>query len=132
MLRIISHLFCTVGGVCGAAGVALGAALSHAFKDGYSAADIRVLEICADYLIWHALAICLCGLTLRTTHASRAFVLAGGLFASGIVLFCGGLSARVFTGIEGFAMLAPIGGSALIAGWLSLSSAGLVGLWRRS
>jgi uncharacterized membrane protein YgdD (TMEM256/DUF423 family) len=39
---------------------------------------------------------------------------------AGILLFAGALYLLAFTGIRGFAHLAPVGGIALLAGWASL------------
>jgi len=45
------------------------------------------------------------------------------LLLAGIVLFSGSLYMLVFTGFSALGMITPIGGLALIAGWLLLFSA---------
>ena len=54
---------------------------------------------------------------LGAAHKSR---LPGALFASGIVLFSGSLYALVLTDRRAFGAITPLGGLALIGGWLAL------------
>ena len=65
---------------------------------------------------------------LATTAARRWANLAGGLFLSGMVLFCGTLAFSALGGHHAITMLAPAGGLSFIAGWLALALAGL--RWR--
>jgi uncharacterized membrane protein YgdD (TMEM256/DUF423 family) len=51
---------------------------------------------------------------------------AGWLFVAGTVLFSGSLYLLALTGVRGLGAVTPVGGLALLAGWLSLT----VGIWR--
>ena len=49
---------------------------------------------------------------------------AAQLFAVGVVLFCGALYALAFGGPRWMGMVAPLGGLAMITGWLALACGG--------
>ena len=51
---------------------------------------------------------------------------AGWLFVAGTVLFSGSLYLLALTGVRSFGAVTPLGGLALLAGWLAL----VVGAWR--
>ena len=112
-----------IAGLAGALAVALGAMAAHVAE----AEAAHRLETAVRYLMWHALA--LLGVTwLATTGARRWANLAGGLYLSGMVLFCGTLAFSALSGHQALTLLAPAGGLAFIAGWLALALAGL--RWR--
>jgi uncharacterized membrane protein YgdD (TMEM256/DUF423 family) len=73
----------------------------------------QVWDTAARYHLLHS------AVLLVTPFASRAF--AGPLVASGIVLFSGSLYLRVLLDQPKFGMITPLGGLALIGGWLSLA-----------
>jgi uncharacterized membrane protein YgdD (TMEM256/DUF423 family) len=78
-----------------------------------------------QYHFWHALA--LIGVTLATPQLPGSSWLqpAGWLFVAGIVLFSGSLYALAFGAPRGIGFLTPLGGLALILGWLALGTAAL-------
>ena len=95
-----------VGGACG---VALGAYAAHAAEP----AAARMLERASGYLLLHGavlLAWVLAGPRGTTARAAACLWLAGGL------LFCGSLAGAALLGLP--TRLAPLGGMALMAGWL--------------
>jgi uncharacterized membrane protein YgdD (TMEM256/DUF423 family) len=84
---------------------------------------MRDFETGVRYHMWHALALGLIGVLIRTTP-NRCYSGAAWCFVSGTVLFSGALYVLViggprFGGIP-WGMVAPIGGSMLIIGWLCL------------
>lgn len=102
-----------VGGLCGAAGVALSAAAAHlggAFEGTV-----------ASFLLMHAPVFLAVGLV----GANRIMRTASLVLLVGLVLFCGDLLARDFLGSRLFSMSAPIGGTLLIAGWLAVAASAL-------
>ncbi len=116
-------IWLVLAGLAGAAAVALGAMAAHIAEPEAA----HRLEVAVRYLMWHALA--MVGIAwLAGTAVHRWATLAGCLFATGMVLFCGSLTASAMTGDMGITMLAPAGGMAFIAGWLALAIAGL--RWR--
>ena len=111
------------GGILGALSVALGAFGAHAFKGMLEAAGRSdTFETAVKYQFYHALAIVLVGLLMRGAGADAIRLLnwSGNAFAVGVVIFSGSLYAICFTGITKFGATAPIGGIALIIGWILL------------
>ncbi|MGR8919624.1 MAG: DUF423 domain-containing protein, partial [Gammaproteobacteria bacterium] len=79
-----------------------------------------------EYLLVHAAALAVVALALGGGAASKPLFLAGGAMCAGIILFCGGLSVASLSGVAAFGSAAPVGGSALIVGWLALAVHGLI------
>jgi len=108
-----------VAGLLGAAGVALGAAAAHLAASG----DAGHLQLASGFLIFHALA--LLGVAALTrgpaeTGSGRWLKLAGVLFALGAICFSGGLTLNQLV-TQALGPLIPVGGTALILGWLALA-----------
>ena len=72
----------------------------------------------------HALAIVATSLVTRPEAGPRAN-LAAWLFTIGIVLFSGSLYFMVLTGSNALALITPLGGLSLLAGWAALAMAAL-------
>lgn len=120
-------LFFALGALSGAFGVALGAAGAHALRPLLSETDPGGwFAIALHYQQWHALALILCGLAVGRFPRARAFAVAGLLFALGTVLFSGNLYLRTLLGFHAWHGLTPLGGLALLSGWLAF----LVGAWQ--
>jgi len=103
--------------VLGAIAVALGAFGAHALKARLDAQSLEWWETGIRYLFYHVPAIALCGLLARPDRSPR---LAFAAFLIGIALFTGTLCAMALTGARWLGAITPIGGTALIAGWLLL------------
>jgi uncharacterized membrane protein YgdD (TMEM256/DUF423 family) len=113
-----------LAGLMGAAGVALAAASAHAGTEAR-------LDSAAYLLILHAVAVVAGVAALDRGLAWRPLgvaALAG--FAVGSLLFAGDLSLRAFAGTRLFPMAAPTGGVLLIASWLALAAAAVIGMLR--
>ena len=112
------------GGILGALAVALGAFGAHALKGMLEASGrMETFETAVKYQFYHALAMVLVGILMQragTTDAVRLLGWSGNAFAFGVIIFSGSLYAICFTGITKFGATAPIGGLALIAGWILL------------
>ncbi len=108
----------TIAGIVGALGVALGAFGAHGLKNVVSDPALLVTwETAARYHLLHALA-----LGLVAAHPGEPRI-AGALFMAGIVLFSGSLYVLVLTEQRWLGAITPLGGLALIAGWLVLAFA---------
>lgn len=107
-----------IGGAAGCAGVALDALSAHAFKQRFNAHDVDILATTARYLLVHGVLLLLVGNWLQSAPASRLLKGVVLLAATGIVLFCCGLTAKVVSGVATFGAAAPYGGSAFMAAWL--------------
>ena len=120
-----SNVWLVTGAVLGALGVTLGAFGAHGLHDyllehGQSAN----FETAARYQMYHALALCAVGL-VGERRAGKAIAIAGTCFTAGIVIFSGALYGIALSGLKTLGMVAPIGGTLLIIGWLALAAAAI-------
>ena len=110
-----------IAAVNGAAGIAAAAFGAHGLANQIAAADLAAFRTGAEYQIYHAIALlALSGCLRGKTISSAAFRLCGWLFLAGILLFSGSLYFLGITGSRALVLLTPVGGLALIAGWLAL------------
>lgn len=114
-----------LGALSGALAVMAGAFGAHALKTRVSSYLLSVFQTASTYQMFHALALLAVGfVSTRIEHTSVQ--VAGWSFVFGSVLFSGSLYTMVFTGQRWWGMVTPIGGLALIIGWISLAWA----VWR--
>lgn len=113
-----------IAGVLGALAVVAGAFGAHALGDHLSPRLMAVWETAVRYHMWHSLALLLIA-TSTPLRASRPARAAGLCWIAGIVIFSGSLYALSLTGIGILGAITPLGGLALIAGWLLLGWAGV-------
>ena len=111
-----------VAGLNGALAVLMGAFAAHALGPDHAYAT--AFATAAHYHLIHAAAIGVAALAARGAAAPRART-AAMLFLVGIVLFCGSLYLLTLTGVRAFGYATPVGGLALVAGWLTLALAAL-------
>ena len=114
--------FTILGAIFGFLGVALGAFGAHALSARF--AEHPKLEASfktgAQYHLYHALA--LFGVAWASSQwESGLLVIAGWLFALGIVLFSGSLYALALTGNRKLGAITPLGGLAFLGGWAALA-----------
>lgn len=107
-----------IGGIAGCAGVALDALSAHAFRQRFDAHDLDILATAARYLLIHGVLLLIVGNWLKSAPVSRLLKGVVLLAATGIVLFCCGLTAKVVSGVATFGAAAPYGGSSFMAAWL--------------
>ncbi|MET0529178.1 MAG: DUF423 domain-containing protein [Microvirga sp.] len=108
------------------------AALSGVLGVGLSAAAAHVaggnLTTAAQFLLFHAPALlALAALIAAGALHSALAQAAGFVLVLGLILFCGDLSRRAFSGAALFPMAAPSGGIFLIIGWVLVGAAALIG-----
>jgi uncharacterized membrane protein YgdD (TMEM256/DUF423 family) len=109
-----------IGAVFGFLGVALGAFAAHGLKDSLSPERLEIFRTGVHYHLIHAVALFALGLgSDRLTP--RLAAAAGWLFAGGIAIFSGTLYLLAVTGIRWLGAITPLGGTALLAGWLLLA-----------
>jgi uncharacterized membrane protein YgdD (TMEM256/DUF423 family) len=120
-----------IASLLGALGVIVGAFGAHALpgwlhQQGLEPAAItrrvETLETGVRYHLYHALALLAVGLWQRQA-ASPAASASAWLLLAGILLFSGCLYVYSLSGIKLFAMIVPLGGLSLIAGWITLAMA---------
>jgi uncharacterized membrane protein YgdD (TMEM256/DUF423 family) len=113
-------------GLFGATGVAFGAFGAHALRDWLLERGTTVAwETAARYQLLHAAALLGAAAWLRQAAgaAQRRVGWAAACWAVGIVLFCGSLYGLAAGGPRWLGPVTPLGGIALLAGWLSLAAA---------
>jgi len=117
-----SRVILATGGALVAAATVLGALGAHALR--LSPDQLRVYETAVRYHFFHALGLLAIGLLVRAADSALARFSAG-LIVSGIVLFSGSLYALTFGAPRGIGIVTPIGGVALIVGWIAFAAAAL-------
>ena len=120
-----------LAGLLGATGVALGAFEAHGLEKmltGWGlepeeiAKRLHNCEVAVRYQMFHAVA--LLGLAaVARTHGGRSLQVAGVCWLLGVLLFCGLLYVVAFTGSRAVVHFIPLGGLAMIVGWLAISVA---------
>jgi uncharacterized membrane protein YgdD (TMEM256/DUF423 family) len=117
------RVFIILAGVAGGLGVVFGAFGAHGLRDRLGPEMLPVFETAVRYQMYHALALLATAMltdrfpdprTVRLLHAS------GWSFLSGMIVFSGSLYALTLTGEKWLGAITPLGGGALIVGWMFL------------
>lgn len=116
----MARFFLACGALVMALGVALGAYAAHAAKGAAHPEAARLLQTAVQYQLIHGLGLLMVGVIARS-KASRWLLISGSLLLAGTLFFCGSLWMLALAG-RSFGPLAPIGGFALIGGWLALTT----------
>ena len=118
-------IFLAVGGLYGLLGVALGAFGAHGLRDRLEASQLSSWQTAVQYQLIHAIALIVVGVWLLHTGAV-ALRYAGGLFVAGVALFSGSIYLLILTSATWLGPVTPLGGVALMAGWLGVVYAGFL------
>lgn len=114
----MNKTFILSGAIFGFLGVALGAFGAHALKAFLETTNrTETYETAVRYMFYHALALILVGILSKEFPTLSS---SGWAFIIGTVIFSGSLFLLCATGIKILGAITPIGGLAMIAGWLSL------------
>jgi uncharacterized membrane protein YgdD (TMEM256/DUF423 family) len=111
-------LFC--GTVFGLLGVILGAFGAHDLRERLGPEMLAVWHTAVEYQFYHALALLVVGVLGVLWPHNVQLVWAGWVFVAGVILFSGSLYVLALSGVRWIGAITPIGGLALIAGWLLL------------
>ena len=111
-----------VGAFSGAITVALGAFGAHALKDSVPPAELEIWHTAVQYQGLHAMALILFGLFAERRPTGH---LIGWLFLVGSAIFAGTLYGMVLGGPRWLGAITPLGGTALIVGWIAFGLAAL-------
>jgi uncharacterized membrane protein YgdD (TMEM256/DUF423 family) len=101
--------------------VALGAFGAHGLRARLGPAGIELWKTAALYHLVHAVALLAVALAADRLRAARAVC---WMFAIGMVIFSGSLYLLALTGRAWLGAVTPLGGAALLAGWLTLALTG--------
>lgn len=114
------RIFVTLGAVFAFLAVGLGAFGAHALESRVPPRDLEIFETGVRYHMYHALAL-LAVAWVQTRWPGGGTVVAGWLFAVGIVAFSGSLYALVLSGERWLGAVTPLGGVAFLVGWGALA-----------
>ena len=120
-----TRMFLVVGSTSAFLAVAAGAFGAHALRDRLDDSLLAVFETGVRYQMYHALAL-LAVAWVMDRWGGGLVVWSGWLFVAGTVVFSGSLYLLALTGQRLFGAVTPLGGVALLAGWVAL----LVGIIR--
>jgi uncharacterized membrane protein YgdD (TMEM256/DUF423 family) len=116
----MERLFVTLGALSAGLAVALGAFAAHGLRGRLSADLLATFEVGARYQMYHALGLLAAGWA-TSRWPGGAVTAAGWLFLAGTLVFSGSLYLLSLTGQKWLGAITPIGGAALLAGWLALA-----------
>jgi len=116
----MDRLFFTLGALSGFIGVALGAFAAHGLKSRLTPELLTTFEVGVRYQMYHAFALLAVGWA-QTRWPGTVLNASGWLFAAGTMIFSGSLYALSLSGARWLGAITPIGGLALLAGWLCLA-----------
>jgi uncharacterized membrane protein YgdD (TMEM256/DUF423 family) len=114
----------TLAALLGFFGVALGAFGAHGLRGRIPAEGLEIWKTAVLYHLVHAAVLAALGLA---GERLRGAAVAAGLFVAGILVFSGTLYALALSGRPFWGAITPVGGLALLAGWLTLAIAGILG-----
>jgi uncharacterized membrane protein YgdD (TMEM256/DUF423 family) len=129
IMRTWAHTLFMLAGLFGASGVALGAFGAHALKAVLDPRGVAIWQTATLYHLVHSLALLALGAVCCADPAFAGATRVGAVvgFALGIVLFSGSLYALALGAPRMLGAVTPLGGVALIVGWLSMA----MHAWRR-
>ena len=118
----MNRTFLWLGAAGGFTAVALGAFGAHGLKGRLSPDMLAVFETGVRYHMYHALALVAVALVAgQMGVATKWTSVAGWCFAAGVVFFSGSLYVLALSGMTILGAVAPIGGTAMILGWMMLA-----------
>lgn len=121
----MAPIFLIIGALNGLLVVLLGAFAAHGLQHSTSPHLYQAFQTGIQYHSLHVPALLTVGL-LGLHKSTRGLYWSGILFTTGILLFSGSLYLLGLTGSKVIGPLTPIGGVALICGWLLLA----ISCWR--
>lgn len=108
----------TIGALFAGLAVAAGAFGAHALRNRLEPRDLEIFETAARYQMYHGLAL-LAAAWLLDRGIAQAGIAAWG-FTLGTLIFSGSLYLMVFSGARWLGAITPIGGVAMLVGWVAL------------
>lgn len=121
------RFFLSIGAILAGISVAGGAFATHALKTKLDDRALAIFETGARYQMYHAIALILVSLFMsRAELENPLLTMSGTAFILGIVLFSGSLYVLSLSGVKWLGAIAPLGGTAFIAGWACLA----IAAWR--
>ena len=117
----------TIGAISTAIAIALGAFGAHGLEDKLTEHYLAVFETGVRYQMYSSLGLMLIGLLSQYIGRSKAIVHGARLVIIGMIIFSGSLYILSTTGFSKLGMITPLGGVAMIAGWIFIAAAATKG-----
>lgn len=118
----MERCFFILGALSAGSAVAAGAFGAHALKRRLAADLLAIFEVGVRYHLVHALALLAVAWACGRWPGTWATA-SGWCFVGGTLVFSGSLYALALSGQRWLGALTPLGGLALLAGWLLLATA---------
>jgi uncharacterized membrane protein YgdD (TMEM256/DUF423 family) len=120
----MERLFLILGAVLAGLAVAAGAFGAHGLETRVTPERLEVFETAARYQMYHALALLLAGILLRSGRGSARLIRWSGLLMlAGVLLFSGSLYVLVLTDTSWLGAVTPFGGVLFLIAWALLALA---------
>jgi len=101
--------------------VAIGAFAAHGLKQVFTHQQLLWVDTAVKYQMFHGGVLLILGFALKQWPNWKQIQWAALSFLVGILLFSGSLYIMAATQIRALGMITPIGGLAMLAGWLCLA-----------
>lgn len=118
-------LYLLLASFLGGTGVILGAFGAHGLRGKVAENLLEAYKTGVLYQLVHALALFGVALLLLQWSERTSLLVSGALFAVGVLLFSGSLYALALGGPRWLGPITPLGGLAMIGGWVALFVAAL-------
>ena len=122
----MARIFLVLAAILAGLAVAGGAFGAHALRGQLAARSLEIFETGIRYQMYHALGLlAIALLLLQRPDSSSLLTVAGWAFVGGVLIFSGSLYGLSLSGIKWLGAITPLGGVALIGGWICLAIAAL-------
>jgi len=115
------RFYLRIAGITGCLAVIIGAFGAHGLEEILSEDMLEIYETGVKYHFYHALALMALSLAPTTIWTQQSTVWAARMFILGILIFSGSLYTLAITEIRWLGAITPLGGVAMIAGWICLA-----------
>ena len=105
--------------------VLLGAFGAHALKSWLTPELLDTYRTAVQYQMFHSTALLAVAWLAQSGSSGAVLKWSGGLFITGLVLFCGSLYLLALSGQHWLGAITPVGGVAWLAAWALLAKAAL-------
>jgi uncharacterized membrane protein YgdD (TMEM256/DUF423 family) len=112
----------------GALAVVLGAFGAHALKSRLTPDLLAIYQTGVQYHFYHTFALLACGVLIHSGVDNNAIRVGAYAFIVGTFIFSGSLYVLAIADLRWLGAITPVGGVALIAGWIALA----IGVMRSS
>lgn len=121
----MTKLYLLLTALLGGSGVILGAFGAHGLRGKVAENLLEAYKTGVHYQLIHALALFGVALLIQQWGERMSLLVAGALFALGVLFFSGSLYGLTFGGPRWLGPVTPLGGLLMIGGWAALFVAAL-------